>query len=75
MSGLVLAVVPARSGSKGIPGKNLRRLGGRPLLAYTCDAIVGAGVVDRGVLSTDSEEIAAVAPCYAARISHDFGEP
>lgn len=54
----VLAVVPARAGSKGIPGKNVRPLAGRPLLAYTADAIAASGVVDRAVLSTDSEEVA-----------------
>jgi CMP-N-acetylneuraminic acid synthetase len=56
----VLAVVPARAGSKGIPGKNVRPLAGRPLLAYAADAIRGSGVVDRAVLTTDSEEIRAL---------------
>jgi CMP-N-acetylneuraminic acid synthetase len=55
----VLAVVPARGGSKGIPGKNIRLLVGRPLLAYAADAIRDSGVVDRAVLTTDSEEIRA----------------
>jgi CMP-N-acetylneuraminic acid synthetase len=55
----VLAVVPARAGSKGIPGKNVRPLAGRPLLAYAVDAIRDSGVVDRAVLSTDSKEILA----------------
>jgi CMP-N,N'-diacetyllegionaminic acid synthase len=58
MSPLVLGVVPARGGSKGIPDKNLRPLAGRPLLAYVRDAAQVSGVVDRLVLSTDSEEIA-----------------
>lgn len=56
----VLAIVPARAGSKGIPGKNIRQLAGRPLLAYVADAIRESGVVDRAVLSTDSEEIRAL---------------
>jgi len=60
VSGPVLAVVPARAGSKGIPGKNVRPLAGRPLLAYAADAISESGVVDRAVLSTDSEEIRAL---------------
>lgn len=55
----VLAIVPARAGSKGIPGKNIRPLAGRPLLAYAADAIRESGVVDRAVLSSDSEEILA----------------
>ena len=57
---LVLAIIPARGGSKGVPGKNLRPLGGQPLIAYAADAARRSGVVDRVVLSTDSEEIAAV---------------
>lgn len=60
MSRRVLGVVPARGGSKGIPDKNLRPLAGRPLLAYVGDAARDSGVVDRLVLSTDSEEIAAL---------------
>jgi len=55
----VLAIVPARGGSKGLPGKNIRPLLGKPLLAYTAEAARASGVVDRVVLSTDSEEIAA----------------
>jgi CMP-N,N'-diacetyllegionaminic acid synthase len=54
----ILGLVPARGGSKGVPGKNLRRLGGRPLLEYTAQAAAGSGVLDRVVLSTDSPEIA-----------------
>jgi CMP-N,N'-diacetyllegionaminic acid synthase len=57
----VVALIPARGGSKGIPGKNLARLGGRPLLAWTVDAARSAGRVDRVVVSTDSEEISHVA--------------
>jgi CMP-N-acetylneuraminic acid synthetase len=55
----VLGIVPARGGSKGVPGKNLRPLAGQSLLAYTADAARRSGVIDRIVLSTDSEEIAA----------------
>lgn len=56
----VLGLVPARGGSKGVPGKNIRPLGGRPLLAWTAAAARRAESLDRLVLSTDSEEIAAV---------------
>jgi len=62
MSGVpggVLAIVPARGGSKGVPGKNVRRLGGRTLLEYTAAAARDAAVIDRIVVSTDSEEVAA----------------
>jgi CMP-N-acetylneuraminic acid synthetase len=54
----ILGIIPARGGSKSIPNKNLRELAGRPLLAYTRDAAIAAGVIDRLVLSTDSETIA-----------------
>jgi CMP-N-acetylneuraminic acid synthetase len=54
-----LAIVPARGGSKGVPGKNLLPLVGRTLLQYTAQAARDSGVIDRVVLSTDTEEIAA----------------
>jgi CMP-N-acetylneuraminic acid synthetase len=60
MAGGVLALIPARGGSKGVPRKNVRPLAGRPLVAYAADAARASGVVDRIVLSTDDEEIAAV---------------
>lgn len=56
----VLALIPARGGSKGIPGKNIKPLAGKPLIAYTVEAARASGVVDRLLLSTDSEEIAAL---------------
>src|SRR6266705_3235630 len=55
---LVLGLVPARGGSKGVPGKNVRPLAGRSLLEYTARAARESGVIDRVVLSTDSPEIA-----------------
>jgi CMP-N-acetylneuraminic acid synthetase len=57
---MILGLVPARGGSKGVPGKNERPLAGRPLIAYTADAARRSGVIDRLVLSTDSAEIAAI---------------
>ncbi len=54
----VLGIVPARSGSKGIPGKNLRELAGKPLLQYTADPAKAAGIFDRLILTTDSEALA-----------------
>lgn len=60
MSG-VLAVITARGGSKGIPGKNLRPLGGLPLIAWTIRAALEAQCVARVVVSTDHEEIALAA--------------
>jgi CMP-N-acetylneuraminic acid synthetase len=55
---LVLGIVPARGGSKGVPGKNVRPLAGRTLLEYTARAARESGVLDRVILSTDSAEIA-----------------
>jgi len=56
----VLGVITARGGSKGIPGKNLKLLGGRPLIAYTIDAARQSGALDRLILSTDDPAIAEV---------------
>jgi len=58
-AGGVLGLVPARGGSKGLPDKNLRPLAGRSLLDYVALAASASRVVDRMVLSTDSERIAA----------------
>jgi CMP-N,N'-diacetyllegionaminic acid synthase len=55
---VVLGLVPARGGSKGVPGKNLRPLAGHTLLEYTARAARDSGVLDRVILSTDSPEIA-----------------
>jgi CMP-N,N'-diacetyllegionaminic acid synthase len=54
----VLGLVTARGGSKGIPGKNLKLLAGKPLIAYTMESAVAAGVFDRVILSTDDRAIA-----------------
>src|SRR5437762_11930277 len=54
----VLGLIPARSGSKGIPRKNLVRLAGRPLLAYTCDAAKESKRLTRVMVSTEDQEIA-----------------
>ncbi len=57
LPGPVLGLVPARGGSKRIPGKNLKELAGRPLLAHTAAPALACGMLDRVLLSTDSEEI------------------
>lgn len=56
----VLGLIPARGGSQGIPRKNVRLLAGRPLVAYTAEAALAARSLDRVVLSTEADEIAAV---------------
>lgn len=59
--GAVLAVIPARGGSKGVPRKNLRLLGGKPLLAWSIEAARACPAIDRVILSSDDEEIMACA--------------
>lgn len=68
MGARVLGLVPARGGSKGIPGKNLRELAGKPLLAYAADCALSSGVLDRVILSTDSEEIADAGRSYGLEV-------
>jgi len=63
-----LAIIPARGGSKSIPLKNIRPLGGKPLLAYTIEAAKQSRYLDRCVVSTDHAEIAKVASEYGAEV-------
>lgn len=62
----VLAIIPARGGSKGIPRKNIRSFAGHPLIAYSIAAAKQAETVTRVIVSTDDEEIATVARQYGA---------
>lgn len=64
----VLAIVPARSGSKGLPGKNIRLLAGKPLLAWPVEAARTSRYVDRVILSTDSEEYAEIGIRHGAEV-------
>lgn len=64
----LIALIPARGGSKGIPRKNLAPLGGRPLIAWTIEAALSAGCFGKVVVSTDDEEIAAVARDCGAEV-------
>ena len=57
----VLAIIPARGGSKGIPGKNLRELAGEPMLVHTIRAALDSRTVTRTVVSTDDPDIAKAA--------------
>jgi CMP-N,N'-diacetyllegionaminic acid synthase len=63
-----VALIPARAGSQRVPGKNIRPLAGHPLLAYAIAGAREAGVFDAIVVSTDSEEIAAIARHYGAEM-------
>ena len=64
----VLGLIPARGGSKGIPGKNLASVAGRPLLAWTVDAARGSSELTRVVVSTDDDEIAAACERLVAEL-------
>lgn len=63
-----LGVIPARGGSKGIPRKNIKDLGGKPLIAWTVEAARASIFLDYFVVSTDDDEIAAVARQYGAPV-------
>jgi len=56
----ILAIIPARGGSKGIPGKNIRLLAGKPLITHTISAAQKARTITRIVVSTDDTQITAV---------------
>jgi CMP-N,N'-diacetyllegionaminic acid synthase len=64
----VFAVIPARGGSKSIPGKNVKLLGGKPLLAWPIDVAREVAEVDRIIVSTDDEQIADVARRFGAEV-------
>jgi CMP-N-acetylneuraminic acid synthetase len=64
----LLAIIPARGGSKGIPRKNIRPLCGRPLIAWSIDAALGSRAVDRTVVSTDDDEIAEISRGLGAEV-------
>lgn len=70
MSGapFVVSIIPARGGSQRVPDKNLRLLGGKPLLSYTVEASLNARWVDRTYVSTDSARIAACAQLHGAQV-------
>lgn len=69
----VLAIIPARGGSKGIPKKNIRLLAGKPLISYTIMNALSCAAIDDVYVSTDSAEIAEIARNYGAEII-DRGE-
>ena len=63
-----MAVIPARAGSKGLPGKNLKVLAGKPLLAYSIEQARASGVCDVVLVSTEDDTIARVAQEYGAEV-------
>jgi len=64
----VLAIIPARGGSKGVPGKNIRKLNGKPLIGFTVEAAKKSKYVNRVVVSTDNQKIANIAKSFGAEI-------
>ncbi len=64
----ILAVIPARGGSKGIPRKNIKLLGGKPLIAWSIEVAKHCPLIDRVIVSTDDKEIANVAREYGAEV-------
>lgn len=63
-----LAIIPARGGSKGLPGKNIKELCGKPLIAWSVEAGLGSKYIDEVMVTTDSEEIARVARQFGASV-------
>ena len=67
-SGKIFAVIPARGGSKGVPKKNIKLLGGYPLIAFSIVAAKLCPEIERAIVSTDSREIADIAKSYGAEV-------
>lgn len=63
-----LAIIPARGGSKGVPGKNIRDIVGKPLIGWSIEQALGVSGVEHVVVSTDSEDIANVARHHGAEV-------
>ena len=63
-----LTIIPARGGSKGLPGKNIKELCGKPLIAWSIEAGLGSQYIDEVMVTTDSQEIAGVARTFGASV-------
>ncbi|MDA8777056.1 pseudaminic acid cytidylyltransferase [Pontimonas sp.] len=68
MSADVVAIIPARGGSKRIPGKNIKNFDGRPMISWPIVACLGSESISRVVVSTDSDDIARVARAHGAEV-------
>lgn len=66
----VIAIIPARGGSKGLPGKNIKQLLGKPLIAWTIEEAKKSKYISRVIVNTDDEKIAEVSKKYGAEIFH-----
>lgn len=63
-----IAIIPARGGSKRLPGKNIKLLGGKPLIAWTIEAAQKSNCFDTVLVSTDDRDIAAIAKAFGASV-------
>lgn len=63
-----LAIIPARSGSKGLKHKNIKKLNGKPMLAYTVEAAINSGIFDNVIVSTESKIYADITIKYGAKV-------
>jgi CMP-N,N'-diacetyllegionaminic acid synthase len=64
----IIAIIPARDGSKGLPGKNIKELCGKPLIAWSIEAGLGSKYIDEVMVTTESEEIARIAREFGASV-------
>mgnify|MGYP004543491837 FL=1 len=64
----IVAVIPARAGSKGIPNKNIRLVGGHPLVYYAIKNALDSELVGRAVVTTDSEQVRVIAQQMGAEV-------
>jgi len=64
----ILAVIPARSGSKSLPHKNIKNLNGKPLLAYSIEYANQSSLISKTIVSTDNEDYAKIAVEYGASV-------
>lgn len=64
----MISIIPARGGSKGLPGKNILPLCGKPMIAYTIEAAKQSKYIDRVIVSTDDQKIAEIALQYGAEV-------
>lgn len=65
---MILCIIPARAGSKGIPGKNIKHLLGKPLIVWSIEAALNSEYIDRVVVSTDGENISRVSKKFGAEV-------
>ena len=66
--GKIIALIPARGGSKGVPKKNVKLLNGKPLIQYAIETSLGSKVIDRTIVSTDNEEISDLSKFAGAEV-------